>query len=314
MSKPSVHVLGDLMVDIACGIESLGALTAARGSDLPTHARLTPGGSAANTATWLARGGAAVTLIGAVGKDALGDLLVYEIEKSGVLVNAERVAHELTGLCIVLNERNGERTMIPSPGANAHFSIPDLGLRLDALKVTHVHVSAYMLFHETSGSTALEYMAYARKSGATVSLDPSSSALVEQHSERLLAAMSMTDILLSNTDEARELTRILTGENHSFHEVDLKLLSAAMHQREPMVVVTDGFGPVRALYQGDENYTSAVQKIEKVAATTGAGDAFNAGFLNAWLINRQIPNSLEAGSSLAAQVLAHIGATTITTQ
>ena len=85
------------MVDIACEVDNIESLTIARGSDYPSRATLSPGGSAANTATWLARAGNNVYLIGAVGADPLGDYLINEIGGSGVHMLVQRVPAELTG-------------------------------------------------------------------------------------------------------------------------------------------------------------------------------------------------------------------------
>lgn len=311
MSTPSVHLLGDLMVDLALHVSTLEAITRARGSDLPTRAVLSPGGSAANTATWLARCGLTVSLIGAVGTDPLGDYLINHIESSGVRVVVQRVPGELTGVCLILNENSGERTMIPSAGANAGFNDPLLHQQLTRSPVTHVHVSAYMLFHRTSGATALAYMESARRLGATISLDPASSKLLFSNRERLIAALSMTDLLLANVDEAHEITRLLSHDGQHAGEMDLNLISSALHPRSPTVVVTDGAHSVRALSDSHHNFTSSVPPIDQVASTTGAGDAFNAGYLNAWLTGSDIPGSLTAGTSLAARVLGQVGATTL---
>jgi len=78
------------------------------------------------------------------------------------------------------------------------------------------------------------------------------------------------------------------------------------------VVVTDGSQPVRAQSDYVHNFTSPVPTIQKLTSSTGAGDAFNAGFLNAWLAGREIPASIAAGTILASGVLGQVGATTLT--
>jgi sugar/nucleoside kinase (ribokinase family) len=300
------------MVDIACEVDTLEALTFARGSDFPSRATLSPGGSAANTATWLARAGNTVHLIGAIGDDPLGDYLVNEIRNSGADLFVQRVPGELTGVCLILNEHDGQRTMIPSAGANAKFiesrPIGDLSIS----EFTHLHVSAYMLFHEVSGITALAHMAEARRIGATVSFDPASSALLAHNRARLMAALALSDLLLANADEALEITRLLHKEGVHCEEIDLGLISTALHSSSPTVVVTDAAEPVRALENSVHNYTIPVAKISSVISTTGAGDAFNAGYLNAWLAGSDIPASIAAGTILAGRVLGEVGATTIT--
>ena len=312
MGTASIQLLGDLMIDIAYEVDTLEALTFARGSDLPSRATLSPGGSAANTATWLARTGNAVHLIGAIGDDPLGDYLVNKIRDSGVDVLVQRVPGELTGVCLILNEHDGQRTMIPSAGANAKFENSRAFDELSVSDFTHLHVSAYMLFHEVSGITALAYMAEARRLGATVSLDPASSALLAHNRARLMAALALSDLLLANSDEALEITRLLHKEGVHCEEIDLGLISTALNPLSPTVVVTDAAEPVRALGNSVHNFTIPVASISSVTSTTGAGDAFNAGYLNAWLAGSDIPASIAAGTILAGRVLGEVGATTIT--
>jgi len=305
------------MVDIACEVETLEALSHARGSDLPSRTTLSPGGSAANTATWLARSGNTVYLIGAVGDDPLGDYLINAIGSSGVHMLVQRVPGELTGLCLILNERDGQRTMIPSAGANARFVnsqplVQQPLVHLASPDITHMHVSAYMLFHEVSGISALNYMEAARRVGATVSLDPSSSALLSTNRARLLTALALSDLLLANADEALEITRLLHVDGAACQDIDLELISSALNPSSPTVVVTDGAAPVRALENSLHNFTIPVTKIDSIRSTTGAGDAFNAGYLNAWLEGGDIPASIAAGTILARRVLGEVGATTLT--
>lgn len=314
MGSACVQVLGDLMVDIACGVETLEAITIARGSDYPSRATLSPGGSAANTATWLAREANTVYLMGAVGDDPLGDYLINQIGPSGVHMLVQRVPGELTGVCLILNEHDGQRTMIPSAGANARFDDSRLADQLTGSNITHLHVSAYMLFHEVSGITALAYMDAARRVGATVSLDPASSALLARNRTRLMQALALSDLLLANADEALEITRLLSEEGSPCNNIDLGLISHSMHPSSPTVVVTDGAEPVRALGGSIHNFTISVTKISSVKSTTGAGDAFNAGYLNAWLAGSDIPASIAAGTILAGRVLGEVGATTLNSE
>ncbi len=314
MGTASVQLLGDLMVDIAYEVDTLEALAIARGSDFPSQAILSPGGSAANTATWLARNENTVYLVGAIGEDPLGDYLVKEIGDSGVHMLVQRVPGVLTGVCLILNEHNGQRTMIPSAGANARFDDSEFIDQLTESNITHLHVSAYMLFHEISGVTALAYMEAARRVGATISLDPASSALLARNQTRLMTALAMSDLLLANADEAREISRLLNIDGTSRHDIDLPLISTSLHPSSPTVVVTDAAEPVRALQNSIHNFTSPVPRINSVKSTTGAGDAFNAGFLNAWLAGGDIPASVAAGTILAGRVLGEVGATTLTSE
>ena len=116
VSRPLV--LGDVMVDVVARLS--GPL--APGSDSHAVIRFHGGGSAANTAAWLAQAGTEPLLVGRVGDDERGQTVRDELRAAGVEV-ALTVDPELpTGTCIVLVGPDGERTMAPDAGANDGLS------------------------------------------------------------------------------------------------------------------------------------------------------------------------------------------------
>ena len=87
-TSPRAVVLGDLALDVAL----VPARPLERGSDVPGVVRLHQGGSAANTARWLARLGVRTTLVCAIGRDGPGRALVAALGRAGVTVRASRPA------------------------------------------------------------------------------------------------------------------------------------------------------------------------------------------------------------------------------
>ena len=166
-----VVVVGDAMVDVVAQVD--GPLRHA--SDTPARIALRPGGSAANVAAWLAWAGAAVTLVGRVGDDAAGRDAASALRDVGVepclAVDGERP----TGTCVVLVGPDGERSMLPDPGANAALA-PDDVPRERFTAGAHLHVSGYALLRPGSRDAARAALALAREAGMTTSLDPSSAA------------------------------------------------------------------------------------------------------------------------------------------
>jgi sugar/nucleoside kinase (ribokinase family) len=127
----------------------------------------------------------------------------------------------------------------------------------------------------------------------TISVDPSSAApLAAAGAGRFLEGTGRADVLLPNADEAAALT----GEADP--EAAARVLSA--HARE--VVVT--LGAVGALWtDGREVVHAAAAATGPAADTTGAGDAFAAGFLAEWLAGAAPRAALTAGCSLAARAI-----------
>jgi sugar/nucleoside kinase (ribokinase family) len=252
-------VLGDLMVDVIARIS--GPL--ARGSDTPAQVRVTSGGSGANVAAWAAELGTPVTLVCRVGDDERGRAAIAALR--GVDVRAAVDPERPTGTCIVLVEPGGERTMLPDPGANdAPLGEIPLG--------DHLHVVGYSLLRDGPRASALAAIERARAAGMTVSVDPSSWALLRP------GAIPEVDLLLPNEREAEVL-----GEAGD-------------------MVVKLGAAGAR---WGDVHVPA--EPVD-VVDTTGAGDAFAAGLLTARLRGAGPREALEAGCTAAARVVGQVGA------
>lgn len=286
-----VVCLGDVMVDVLARLPGPLAV----GSDTPAPIALLGGGSAANTAVWLASVGVDTTLVGRVGDDELGRRAVAELAAAGVATAVGLDPVRPTGTCIVLVDADGERTMVPAAGANAGLGeqpLPD-GLLTPQ---THLHVSAYALFADGSRSTALHALEQARGLGCGVSVDAASSApLRELGPERFLGWLGTGSLLLANLDEAG----VLSGSRDP--AVAARLLGARFGE----AVVK--CGPSGACWSdGTELVTVPADALEPVDST-GAGDAFAAGLLRARLAGSGTAAALAAGNALAAQALTRLG-------
>jgi len=252
-------VLGDLMVDVVARIGSARPL--ARGSDTPAEISVRGGGSGANVAAWAAWLGTPVVLGCRVGDDERGRAAIAELR--GVDVRAEVDRERPTGTCIVLVDPDGERTMLPDPDAN-DGPLPEVE------PGDHLHVIGYSLLRAGSRASALAAIDRAKAAGVTVSVDPSSWALLRP------GAFPEVDLLLPNVEEAA----LLDGEKVT------KLGPDGAHWGDVRVPAE----PVR------------------VVDTTGAGDAFAAGFLSARLGGAGPREALETGCRVAARAVAQPGA------
>jgi len=135
-----VVVVGDLMVDVV--VVPDGPLQ--HGSDTPSAIRTIGGGSAANTACWLAAAGRTVRLVAAVGDDAAGRIALADLEATGVEFAGTVEPQRPTGTCVALVDATGERTMLPDRGANDALS-PTAVERALGRASGWVHVSGYAL-------------------------------------------------------------------------------------------------------------------------------------------------------------------------
>jgi ribokinase len=284
-----VVCVGDLNVDVCARLP--GEL--ARGSDTAAPITLSGGGSAANTAAWLAAAGCAVTFVGRVGDDALGRHALAELQAVGVLSRVGRDPELPTGTCIVLVAPGGERTMIPSAGANAHGGEP---LTADDLADAQLHVSGYALFRDRARSAALASLRAARAAGRPVSVDAASAAPLRNYgAERFLDEVAPC-LLFANRDEAA----VLAGTD------DLETAVRTLGRRCGEAIVK--LGVDGACWSDGRDVVSVDGHDVAVVDSTGAGDAFAAGVLAARLTGAGIGAALAAGHALAARVVVRAGA------
>lgn len=288
----SFTVIGDVMIDVLARIDQ----PIAYGSDTPAHITRSVGGSAANTAAWLAALGQQVRLVAATGDDAARRDIEVSFDARGVEPHLERVPSAATGTCIVVIDESGERTMLPDTGANAHLSSPWC---LDHLGEGHLHASAYPLFQSTTAETLVCALREARSRGLSTSLDLASSAPVALHRDAVREACAVVDIVFSNEAEARAL---LDSDESMTNEQ----LECALRGLASLVVLKLGRDGALALTPDSVSRVRAVPV--DVVDTTGAGDALAAGFLAAWIRTGDLTTALGEGVRTAARVIERVGA------
>ena len=242
------------------------------GTDVPGRVALRQGGSAANTARWLARLGARSTLICAVGRDHEGRGLVAALESDGVRVRATRVAGERTGRIGVLVAPGGERSFVADRAAADGLAPRDLTPA--TFRVDLLHLPAYSLLGQPLGLAGRRAIEFARAAGALVSLDLSSVGPLLADGRRAalrLVREAAPDVLFATRVEAEAITggRALIGL------ADLATVIAIKHGRSGATILA-------RTPDGPLAFDVATAPLE-ATDTTGAGDAFDAGFLVAWL-------------------------------
>jgi sugar/nucleoside kinase (ribokinase family) len=280
-APPAIVVLGDLMLDTVLA----PARALARGTDVTGRVQLRQGGSAANTARWIGRLGARCTLLTAVGRDEIGRALVRAVEADGVRVRASHVAGVPTGRVGVLVEADGQRSFVADRGAADRLAPADLRAEWFA-GADLLHLPAYSLLGQPLGDAGLAAIALARAAGLRLSVDLASvEPLLAAGRPAALALIrrAAPDVLLATDDEARA---ILGSRRFD------ALLGLA-----PVAVVKRGRKGATVFARHDDGSTlrfEVATALVAAADTTGAGDAFDAGFFVGWL------TGLRRGQSLAA--------------
>jgi sugar/nucleoside kinase (ribokinase family) len=290
-----VVVVGDLMTDTVA--HATAAL--ARGSDTPATVTVHGGGSGANVAAWLAVDGTEVAFVGRRGADIAGRNRDMELMGYGVDARLVMDPDRPTGSCVVMITHKGDHTMLSDPGANAALSPEDLPEDLFE-PGSHLHVSGYTLLNLGSRSGVLAAIGRAQRAGMTISVDGASSAPLGRVGAEPFLQLTNGAMLLFVEPE---LGKVLTGRE------DPSQAARVLNAWYPHVVMRLGADGAM-MYAGGrpDPIRVSAPPAERVVDSTGAGDAFIAGFLPAWLDKKPAGEALASGCRLAARALGLVGA------
>ena len=305
-------VIGDVMVDHIAPLA--GPLIVGR--DNPTRGTRLLGGQAANTAAWLVSATAqapalpSVHLVAAVGGDDAGAFIESEMGSAQVRCWFERVA-EPTGQCFIAVTPDGDRTMFPDPSANLLLTTDHVERTLEAISNSpvsgsrgHVHLSGYLVARVPECASAA--IGSAQRHGWSVSMDTPALILNPRQQELLVDLLAGCHIFFANRSELEALA----GGPKSPEESPDRLVRTFKERSdfEGIVVLKDGDHGSYATRQQELIHEPAT--ATKVVDTTGAGDAFAAGFLASWCSGDpvSVESPLRLGNATAARAVAQMGA------
>ena len=252
-----------------------------------------PGGSAANTAVGLARLGLKVGYVGKVSRDREGEILVRSLKDEGV--NTRGVVVSKTGRSGVVYgyvDRSGNRALYVDPGVNSQLDFGEIDIEYVS-STKFLHLSSFV--GERAFRAQLEVLKVLPER-VKVSLDPGN-IYARKGLESLSEMLDRCYVVMPSEFEVK----LITGKR-DIKEGAEKILSLG-----PSIVAVKLGSRGCYVTNGDESHFIGAFKV-KVVDTTGAGDAFNAGFLYGVLKGRGILEAGRLGNFVASRCITSRGA------
>ncbi len=256
------------------------------------------GGSAANTIAGLASLGGRCAFVGKVRDDQLGGVFAHDMRAIGVHFDTPAAAHgAATATSLVLVTPDAERTMQTYLGACVDLGPGDvIADEIGGAEVTYLE--GYLWDPPAAKEAFIKAADLAHGAGRKVALSLSDPFCVDRHRDAFAELVSKhVDILFANEDEILSLYQAETFD---------AALQAVRGQCEIAALTRGAKGCV--VVRGDEVHIIDAEPVGTVVDTTGAGDAFAAGFLHGYTQGEKLAIAARMGNIAAAEVISHLGA------
>jgi sugar/nucleoside kinase (ribokinase family) len=289
-----VFCIGDLMLDIVAQIPT-SPHQLHLGNDTRTVISTHGGGAGGNVASWLAVLGNDVTMVGRIGDDAAGSAITSEFDTLGISYGDIVKVGLHTGVVICLVDPSGERTMLADNGANAGLAISDLP-SLDG--VDAIYVTGYALLAPASRPGVLAMINAINLRNIPIIFDPATvGGMKDVPIEEILSWCTLMDTVIMNEEEAI----YLSGSSDIEAALDFFL------EHAPRAIIKRGSqGAIGRERRGE--LVTVIAQATQVVDTTGAGDSFAAGFIDAFRSGSNFAPAIERASAVAAHCVAIVGA------
>jgi len=256
------------------------------------------GGSVANTIAGFANLGGSSAYIGRVKADQLGGIFNHDMRSLGVDVRLQAAKDgAATARSHILITADGQRTMQTYLGACTELSVDDITAETMGTPKA-VLIEGYVWDLPEGPDLTAKAMQIAKKNGTTVALSLSDSFCVERHRESFEHAVRTgVDIVVADEDEVNALLQTESFDD-SLEALDgFDNLFAITRSDKGSVIV-----------HGDRLIVQAADPVDAVVDSTGAGDAYTAGFLYGWVNDMSLTECAKIGTFCGSTVIQQVGA------
>jgi sugar/nucleoside kinase (ribokinase family) len=256
------------------------------------------GGSVANTIAGFANLGGSAAYIGKVRDDQLGRIFNHDMRSLGVDIRLPRATDGApTARSHVLITADGQRTMQTYLGACTELGLRDISEETIGAPQA-ILLEGYVWDIAEGPALARKAVDLARANGTAVALSLSDSFCVERHRDSFAEFVrDGIDIVVADEDEVNALVGTDRFDDTMAALEDFDNLFAITRSAKGSVI-----------RQGDETIVQAATAVDKVIDTTGAGDAYCAGFLYGWVNQRALATCARFGTECATRVIQQLGA------
>ncbi|XP_026464018.1 adenosine kinase-like [Ctenocephalides felis] len=281
---------------------------------------INPGGSALNSLRILClllQPDYRVMHCGSIGDDSNGKTLLNLLTPSCVDTRYEVIPDQSTANCLCLTHEDSS-CLIADIGAAMHYKIDFVtkSLMQDVLNTSFIYVEGFFIPNRYQ---ICEYLLkdICEKNGIVFIMNLSGTYICKNYPNECKTLAESADLVFGNAEQFLEL-----GKAYNFNNLDsvmehlIKVYKPLKKKctsfKSKIVIATDASKPVTIFHQQDEKICKMSVEIEKIPSalikdTTGAGDAFLAGFLYKFLQDNTLRTCSEFGSRVAADIIKRIG-------
>ena len=256
--------------------------------------RQIPGGKGANQAVAMGKLGADVIMLGKVGTEGMGEILLNSMKKDGVKTDKIEKSSLTTGIAKIIVEENGQNRILVVPGANGDVDNTYIERNIETIKNSDILVCQLEIPIES-----VKYaFGKAKEMGKITVLNPAPAAHLDEE------IIKNSDYIIPNETELEIITGIKTDTLEGVKEAAASLLQKGVKG----LLIT--LGSKGSLYiDRDREIMTPAYKV-KAIDTTAAGDSFIGGFVKGISQGMEIGQAIELGTKVAAISVTRVGAQT----